>query len=209
MKLSKENIDFINVYLVKKGIKYLDVKLEMIDHIASEIEIKMELENLIFDDAFNLVIRKWQYQFVQRSSFWVGAIYSFPKVVLDKIVTRAKLTTVCSLVFIVLCLTLYGHFETQLNKILAPFSQAIVISSIVVALSILSIVIYINIKSKPTSFRFLVNQSSPILMFVFFIVMLDNQVVQLQFFYFAILSFYSFFIFKNFISHRNFIKKIK
>lgn len=209
MKITKEQIDYIDAYLVKKGVTYLDVKLEIIDHIASEIEEKIELENLLFDDAFNLVIKKWQYQFVQRSSFWVGAIYSFPKAVLDKIVTRAKLTTIYSLVFIVLWLTLYGYFETQLNKILAPFSQAIEISSIAVTLSVLSIIIYINIKSKPTSFRFLVNQSSPILMFVFFILMLDNQVVQLQFFYFAILSFYSFYIFRNFISHRNFIKKIK
>lgn len=209
MKITKEQIDYIDAYLVKKGVTYLDVKLEIIDHIASEIEEKIELENLLFDDAFNLVIKKWQYQFVQRSSFWVGAIYSFPKAVLDKIVTRAKLTTIYSLVFIVLWLTLYGYFETQLNKILAPFSQAIEISSIAVALSVLSIIIYINIKSKPTSFRFLVNQSSPILMFVFFILMLDNQVVQLQFFYFAILTFYSFYSFKNFISHRNFIKKIK
>lgn len=209
MNLSKEQIDYIDAYLVKKGIKYLDVKLEMVDHIASEIENKIENEHISFDDAFSVVIKTWQYQFVNRSSFWVGAIYSFPKIVLDKIALRAKLMTIYSLIFIVLWLTLYAFFETELNKILKPFSLAIEISSIAVALSILSIVIYINIKSKPTSFRFLVNQSSPILMFVFFIVMMDNQVVQLQFFYFAILSFYSFYILKNFISHRDFIKKIK
>lgn len=40
-KLSKENIQFIDNYLKNSGVDYLDVRLEMTDHVASEIETKM------------------------------------------------------------------------------------------------------------------------------------------------------------------------
>ena len=38
MKLTQEQIEFIDSILLLNGIKYDDVKLEMMDHIASEIE---------------------------------------------------------------------------------------------------------------------------------------------------------------------------
>ena len=42
-KLTKENIQFIDKYLVKKGVKYLDVRVELIDHLASEYEQESQL----------------------------------------------------------------------------------------------------------------------------------------------------------------------
>ena len=42
-KLTKENIQFIDKYLVKRGVKYLDVRVELIDHLASEYEEKSQL----------------------------------------------------------------------------------------------------------------------------------------------------------------------
>ncbi|HET8809570.1 MAG TPA: hypothetical protein VFM65_04820 [Flavobacteriaceae bacterium] len=41
-KLTKENIQFIENYLKNSDVEYLDVRVEMTDHIASEIEAKME-----------------------------------------------------------------------------------------------------------------------------------------------------------------------
>lgn len=38
MKISKDDIQFIDDYLKKRGIKYWDVRLEMIDHLVSDIE---------------------------------------------------------------------------------------------------------------------------------------------------------------------------
>jgi hypothetical protein len=42
-KLTKENIQFIDKYLVKRGVKHLDVRVELIDHLASEYEEKSQL----------------------------------------------------------------------------------------------------------------------------------------------------------------------
>ena len=52
MKLSKDEIQFIDNYLVNTQIIYVDIRYEMIDHIAMAVEEKMEIENLDFYDAF-------------------------------------------------------------------------------------------------------------------------------------------------------------
>lgn len=38
MKISKQNIQFIDSYLKKRGIKYLDVRVELIDHLSTDFE---------------------------------------------------------------------------------------------------------------------------------------------------------------------------
>ena len=53
MKLSKENILFIDTYLENSEIHYADIRMEMVDHIASSIELKLEQDNtLSFYEAF-------------------------------------------------------------------------------------------------------------------------------------------------------------
>jgi hypothetical protein len=47
MKLSKENIQFIDNYLIKLKIKYVDVRLELIDHLASDFEASNKEEQLV------------------------------------------------------------------------------------------------------------------------------------------------------------------
>lgn len=42
MELSQENIEFINNYLEKSDINYFDIRMEMADHVASEIENRMK-----------------------------------------------------------------------------------------------------------------------------------------------------------------------
>ena len=38
MKLTKENIEVINATLIKKGVHYIAIRIEIIDHFASELE---------------------------------------------------------------------------------------------------------------------------------------------------------------------------
>ena len=53
MKLSKENIQFIDTYLENSEIHFADIRMEMVDHIASVLEAELELNNeLSFYDAF-------------------------------------------------------------------------------------------------------------------------------------------------------------
>ena len=52
MKLSKHEIQFIDNYLQKHDVIFVDIKAEMIDHIATAVEDKMANEGIDFYDAF-------------------------------------------------------------------------------------------------------------------------------------------------------------
>lgn len=54
MQLSPEQIDHISRYLESKGLYHLDVKQEVLDHMASSIAHRMETENRHFQYAFEV-----------------------------------------------------------------------------------------------------------------------------------------------------------
>ncbi|MBU2995952.1 hypothetical protein KO500_05885 [Cellulophaga baltica] len=60
MKLDKDQIIFIDTYLKNSDISFIDIRMEMLDHIASEVENKMKNENLSFYEAFKsyMVVNK-------------------------------------------------------------------------------------------------------------------------------------------------------
>ena len=52
MKLTTEQIQFIDKYLQKADVIFVDIRSEMIDHVATAVEEKMESEHIEFYDAF-------------------------------------------------------------------------------------------------------------------------------------------------------------
>jgi len=52
MNLTKEQLATIKAFIIKKGINYLDVQMEILDHVASAVEEKMTANNsLSFEEA--------------------------------------------------------------------------------------------------------------------------------------------------------------
>ena len=58
MKLTTEQIALIEETLVLNGLKYYDIKLEVTDHIASEIEERLCDEKSSFEVIFDEVLQK-------------------------------------------------------------------------------------------------------------------------------------------------------
>jgi hypothetical protein len=56
MKLTPENITFIDNYLKNSEVIYYDIRMEMLDHVATAVEQKMNAEHLEFYDAFKSYI---------------------------------------------------------------------------------------------------------------------------------------------------------
>ncbi|WP_396155902.1 hypothetical protein [Flavobacterium macrobrachii] len=52
MKLNQNQIQFIDGYLQRNDVIYVDIRAEMIDHIATGVEEKMKVEDIDFHDAF-------------------------------------------------------------------------------------------------------------------------------------------------------------
>lgn len=60
MKLTPQKLQFIDNYLKNSEVIYYDIRMEMLDHVATAVEQKMEVENLDFYDAFKsyMVVHK-------------------------------------------------------------------------------------------------------------------------------------------------------
>lgn len=52
MKLNQNQVQFIDGYLQRNDVIYIDIRAEMIDHIATAVEEKIEIENIDFHEAF-------------------------------------------------------------------------------------------------------------------------------------------------------------
>ena len=90
MKLTTEQIDQIDTFLERNDVKYLDIKLELLDHIASQIEALMSDQNSSFEEAFTKITTHWKPRFRSSTSFLIGLFYSFPQIVLDRLLARMK-----------------------------------------------------------------------------------------------------------------------
>lgn len=72
MKLSKEQIQFINTYLIKHEVIYVDIRQEMIDHIATAVEEKMQFENIDFYDSFKKYMIENKSEILKNNKYFMG-----------------------------------------------------------------------------------------------------------------------------------------
>lgn len=206
MKLTTEQINQIDTFLERNDVKYLDIKLELLDHIASQIEALMSEQNRSFEEASIEITTHWRPRFSSSTSFLIGLIYSFPKIVLDRLVKRAKKQTLFLFCFGGLYCVPMVYYKDYFQVTLGPFEVLIDTIALVASVVLSYIVIKINIHSKPTSYRFLVNQSAPIIILSFFILLLDYQVIELKLFYTLLMLFQAIVAFQNYRLHTSFLK---
>lgn len=90
MELNKEQVDKVQHFLDVKKFDYLDLKIEVLDHMISEIEILMD-KNITFDKAFKMVALKWKNDFKMTSSLYFGIQYSESKIVIKKAIKQFRL----------------------------------------------------------------------------------------------------------------------
>lgn len=67
MKLIKQEIQFIDNYLIKNEVKFWDVRIELLDHIVSAVEDRIETEGISFNEALLNVHRGFGNQLITDS----------------------------------------------------------------------------------------------------------------------------------------------
>lgn len=90
MKLSQRELDDIARYLEAKGLHQVDIKNEVLDHMANDVELRMQEDELSYIDAFELVRKAWSCELTPYSSFWIGLIYVGPRIAMEKCAKRVK-----------------------------------------------------------------------------------------------------------------------
>ena len=78
-QLSSEKIQFINNYLEKSDVIFVDIRAELTDHIASAVEEKMEAENLDFYDAFKDFMVHNKKELLKEKNHFLPSILRFSK----------------------------------------------------------------------------------------------------------------------------------
>ncbi|WP_264566089.1 hypothetical protein [Flavobacterium sp. N3904] len=164
MKLTLDQISKIEETLVLNGIQYDDIKLELTDHIASEIEDKISINGISYEIAKDEVFQNWRYQMKPSSSFWVGLIYSSPKIVMDRWESTTKRQQFQSLFFSVMpTLGLIGIFKIYNNS--AFIDNAVQCLSLVLFFLIIYYRVIIWKSKRKTSFSLMFGRNSNLILF--------------------------------------------
>ena len=89
MELTNEQTQQIEHYLDKKRFNFIDLKVEILDHIFSDIENLMS-KNITFENAYKIIVLKWDKYFRDSSSLYFGLFYSESKIVVKNAVKMFK-----------------------------------------------------------------------------------------------------------------------
>ncbi len=212
MELTKEEVQRVEHYLNVKRITYIDIRMEVLDHIISDIEAKMKKEDLDFETVFYNVTDKWNKHLKDTSSWLFGLTYSAPKIVMDKAKkSYKKLFLVSSFLMILLM-----YFESKV-KFLVSVNTQVYITNTLLIINIFCILFYAflimknsNIKQK-TTYSFLLNTQKTAILLGFIAIIFSGIIENVTPIYnltlmFVVLSYGYFYFYKK---HLETIKKYK
>jgi hypothetical protein len=163
MKLTTTQITKIEETLVLNGLIYDDIKLEVTDHIASEIEAEMNNNNISFEEAFKQAFENWEEQLRPSTSLWTGSKNVAPRIVIQKLVFDTRKQFLVGLLFVfALSLSLSFFLKSSKNENLIEIVRNILKGIYLIEIVIIIASRYFVWKSKLiTSFKLLSKNLNP------------------------------------------------
>ncbi|CAM1349491.1 hypothetical protein [Tenacibaculum insulae] len=171
MELTKKQIQEIDRYLNLKGVKFVDFRSEIIDHIVSQIEEEIS-KGKSFNSAFTYTKLKWDSQLRSSHSWIFGTGFIAPKIVITKAKKVFTTTFFISLVPLLIAFIVVFNSKIALSKV----TGHITIAAIVLLFTItLFYSLKISNSKKKTVYNFIVK--TQFLNFIFLpIFLLTNPV---------------------------------
>ena len=111
MKLTKEQLAKIDYILEKLGLDFLDYKLEVKDHIATQTEDLCEKLNISFEEALPKVLKEWEPSLTLKNSIWISNKRCFSKIIVDGITERYLIYNSIGIFLIILFFVLQYKFS--------------------------------------------------------------------------------------------------
>ena len=151
MKLTTEQIECINQTLISKGVKFDDLKLEVLDHIATEIENEMEVSNNDFPVVYNQVFDNWSEEFkLTRDFFSLQSTY--PKIVHSKLKNQFQREVIISVVTSILLIISFQVVDNTQEKLeFIRLLKDVMIYTFCTTAAAALLIKFWNLKSKATS----------------------------------------------------------
>jgi hypothetical protein len=165
MELTKEQISIIESYLLRKEIHFLDVKIEVLDHMISDIESLMKEKKHDFERAFHIVTKKWNKDFVQTFSLYFGVTHCAPKIVIQKAKTNFKNHSFIFLASYFIPLLILVNLDIHFSKNSIEYSNFIFRGIGIISGLFFLLTYYKKFKSKvETTYSFILKTQAPVLL---------------------------------------------
>jgi len=104
MILTEENIQFIDTYLENADVEFTDVRMEMVDHVASEIENRMKNgDDRLFYDVFKSYMIEEKSNLLKSHKKHINTI--------DKALGKTLLKQLCSIKSLLIFMILFCGFK--------------------------------------------------------------------------------------------------
>jgi hypothetical protein len=124
MKLEQNQLEVIENYLNWKELVQVDLKNEVLDHMANSIEDRMEEDEVSFSMAFKDVVVIWEKELSNYSSPLIGLLFTGPRMLIYKCAKELKRiylrTGVIALLITILFTILSRKFD---NTLFLEFSR--------------------------------------------------------------------------------------
>ena len=168
MKLTNQQLIIIEETLILNGIVYDDIKLELIDHIASEIEAEAISEAKPFEIILKEVFEKWKPQLKPTSyNLLLGYGFLAPKIIIDKLANDKKRELFAGA--IIICLFTVAILAIN-NKLQSPLVLSVIVFfiktvSLMGALLMLSGKLFLSKSKIKSTYLFRFNKSFYLILF--------------------------------------------
>jgi hypothetical protein len=149
MELTTTQIKEVEKYLQIKNFDFTDLKVEILDHIISDIESLM-FKNYDFENALKMTLLKWDKYFKETSSFFFGMMYSESKIVVEKAVKMFKPFYFIYLAAYILPAAFLKLVPLQFDKSFVNFINGFLLT---IAVSAIIYVLFMMIKTKVTKVK--------------------------------------------------------
>ena len=160
MKLTNQQITQIDEILVLNGLNYEDLKLEVTDHIASEIEVLMDDNTLSFEDNLKTIFEKWKPELQPSFSGLIG--FTNPRIMTIKChkLIKKQFFSVISISFLLAIVSVL-FFRNSNNASLLINIQGVLKPFILLELCLVLIALGFVWKSKhQTTYSYLIKKKS-------------------------------------------------
>lgn len=206
MKLTIEQIDKIDVILDKLGLDFLDIKLEVKDHIACQVEENMSSGEISFDASLIDVLKCWESKLILRESWLISNKKSFPKIVIQKLFKRFLIYNATLLFFTILSFYFFFSNRKSIDSTIFFSKYSSILYSCFFAIYI-AFWIKMYFQKIKTSYFYQFKQNFSLLFLLqFYLVFIGPSMNYLAF---SILIILTPFLFHTFYKHQQFINKYK
>jgi len=217
IKLNKEQLQQVEDYLKNNDVKYIDLHLEVLDHISSDIETRITEKSISFSEAFDEVKLQWSKTFSYKWSFWLGVSNGGSKLFIDHCLKIYKPILIKAGATLLLFLTLTLFFYKQIKVDFAPFQTFAKYLFLVFSIIYITLIYYwkykISLAGKNTTYYFLYKKTvmpniAITALFVFQVLVFNNPYFDVSIFMFSYVFLFNLYIgFRFYTKHISTLKK--